>query len=292
MTCFFEDLPLADKERMLQWLDRKTEGDLIFDDRPFVKYHVRPTKRIELRSYVHSGNVRGNDLYSGTFTIVFTAYDPLGEMMYRFYDGVDQDGAGNYCGILDKSEMPAAPSAESRDFIMYNCGTEQANTIIRIAGTAPNGLTIRNRTNGQTCVIRALPPETGYLELDSRMGRVDMINHGVRTLAYEYHDRGYITLEPFGRMWDNVLVEYEAGNNEITIRNIVPTQELVGQYVYLSGEWIRIIAVLATGHVVITKRMENDGLENTHLARMNEIEITGDNVELTKLEVDYTPRIL
>lgn len=49
ISCFYDEITVAQREAILRWLDRRTSGNLIFDDRPYAEYHVRPAKRIEFK---------------------------------------------------------------------------------------------------------------------------------------------------------------------------------------------------------------------------------------------------
>lgn len=49
IECYYEQITLQEREKILRWLDRRTSGELIFDDRPYAAYYVRPTKKIEFK---------------------------------------------------------------------------------------------------------------------------------------------------------------------------------------------------------------------------------------------------
>lgn len=59
-------------------------------------------------------------------------------------------------GILSADIMPNAPTAAGESFLIYNPGTEQAQTVIRIAGDVGDGVVIRNLTTGQRCRVMDL----------------------------------------------------------------------------------------------------------------------------------------
>ncbi len=60
----------------------------------------------------------------------------------------------NELAVLPEAQMPAAPTASSTEFLMYNCGTEYAHTILNVAGEGD--VTITNETTGQVCKIVGL----------------------------------------------------------------------------------------------------------------------------------------
>lgn len=175
MRVFYEDITEETREKIRAWLDRKTSGELIFDERPFVYYKVRPGKTVDGKKYASRHAGMSQETYSGTFTVTFTAYEPFGFLKYKSYDGYDTDGAGIYTAMLETNEMPPAPTASSREFLLFNPGTEECGTILRIGGSAPSGLVIRNTANGNECRLLSLP-EQGYLEIDSTKGTVTHVN--------------------------------------------------------------------------------------------------------------------
>lgn len=154
LECYIDGITTEVFEQMLQWIHRDAKGRLIFDDRPFVYYDVCPWKKPEGKIYPMGNSNEGSvdsTLWGGTLTLFFKAYDPFGKMLYKSYDDYDFDGAGISSGILETSQMPPSIEAITGDYLVYNPGTETANTIIRIAGSAPNGVMIRNYTNGTAC---------------------------------------------------------------------------------------------------------------------------------------------
>ena len=40
LPCFYEDIDNRTKEKLVQWLDPRKSGTLIFDERPYAKYEV------------------------------------------------------------------------------------------------------------------------------------------------------------------------------------------------------------------------------------------------------------
>ena len=112
---------------------------MIFDDRPFVSYTVRPeiikNGRAWWNEYVNQVGVHG----SGTMTIRFKAYQPYGKMLSITLDDAVDDEMRLYSGAVRQSMMPDAISAEAGDYLVYNPGTENISPIITLEGSAPNG---------------------------------------------------------------------------------------------------------------------------------------------------------
>ena len=81
LKCYFEEITREMREEIRNWLDRNTKGKLVFDDRPYVYYNVRPTN-------VTTGEIyplltKHGEVFSGTFTATFSAYDPFGYVPYK-----------------------------------------------------------------------------------------------------------------------------------------------------------------------------------------------------------------
>lgn len=61
-------------------------------------------------------------------------------------------------GILPAAMMPPASTVTGGSYLIYNPGTERAQTVIRVTGDAGDGVLIRNLTTGQRCKIVNLRP--------------------------------------------------------------------------------------------------------------------------------------
>lgn len=69
-------------------------------------------------------------------------------------------GEAEATGILPDAMMPPAPVAAGGSFLIYNPGTERAQTVIRVTGDAGDGVVVRNFTTGQRCKIVNLRPDS------------------------------------------------------------------------------------------------------------------------------------
>lgn len=291
--CFYENITLQQREKIRRWIDRKTSGKLIFDERPFVSYDVRPSKCVTGKLWRHRMPNSIEDTFSGTFTITFSAYQPFGHMAYSFYTGIDMDGAKRYCDILEKNEMPPAPSAAG-NYLIYNCGAEACATVITVKGTAPNGLTIENKTNGTKCTITSLPT-SGSLCINGEDGSVAVVSGKTKTMNFSYHNDGFIKLDPCHFVLDEVVVSIGSQNNLIKINNGGKTfsnDEIIGKYIWIQDQWIKIIGVAADGSVVLQRGITLSGAIVTKIASMNELEIVADGATIESLIVDYVPLLL
>lgn len=301
LSCWVEDVTINQWERIKRWLDKSTNGRLIFDDTPFMYYNVRPTKALTHKFYP-----AGNGLISGTFTITFTAYDPAGYLLYDRLDVTNSDclKAAEYCDLLLPAFMPEAPDKETKDFLLYNCGTAPCDTTIRISGLVNDTVKIQNLTNSQTCTLiplegyERLPVDDNgagaYLEIDSYYGYVKLLGLGSPTYAFAYHDDGFIRLEPARLEREGLRAATSKGSNVVAIAGIPLNSDYAGRYIWLDGGWHKILYVsLANGanNVVIDTNAASDGTVAAMIATLNRIQITGFS-KMDKLEVEYTPKMM
>lgn len=185
--------------------------------------------------------------------------------------------------------MPPTLSAAAGSYLVYNPGTEKAFATIRAAGSAPNGMTITNRTTGDICTLLALPSAPDSLIVNGEEGSVKLASDP-DGFAFDYHDEGYITLAPCVPYDRDALAVYTEGSNVVNIYNIDLTDEYVGRYIYLNGSWMRIISIQGESEVIVNAMLSASGNEMTMIAVMNEIDVEGDGLELTLLEMDYVAR--
>ena len=206
-------------------------------------------------------------------------------MKYKYYTGTDTDGAASYCGILESQMMPTAPTTSSRQFQVYNCGTEDADTIITLAGSAPNGMTITNLSNGNVCTLVSLPA-SGTLTIDSRQGLVSDANGP----AFEHHNDGFIRLVPYYPDITNLKVTYSSSSTTLTVIDATADKSWIGRFIRLGNEWIKISFVSDQGAVTLQKQPAASGTNVvTRLVCMNDIVIAGEGLSLSTLTFDYTP---
>lgn len=197
----------------------------------------------------------------------FVLYEPYGYMLYKSYDNIDEDGAAAYCGILRTNDMPAAINTDSRNFFMYNPGTEMCDTVIRIGGTVgTGGLTITNATNNTKCKLLSLPAN-GYLEIDSFLGAIVHVNGNTRTLDFQNHDEGYLKLSPSMLIRD---VNIQTTNNSptVTVLDYPVTEALIGKYVQIGHFWRQIQAVDGQT-LTLSVNMTSTGGMNVKIATVN-----------------------
>lgn len=196
-------------------------------------------------------------------------------------------------GLLPAAMTPTPPSVSSTSFLLYNPGTERAHTVIRIAGNVGDGMLIRNLTTGQRCRIVNLTEESllpgAHLELDSRMGQTRIVLGDSRELAFAMHDEGYIELAPCTPFERSIAISHTENSNIVMSEGLfLPHME--GRFLYLDG-WKKIRQITDAHSAILSDKAAGNGTIFVPIVTMNEIEISGENLALTMLEVDYTPRV-
>ena len=194
LSCYFEEIDIATRERIRKWLGRNTSGTLVFDEMPFVYYKVAPANVVPGKIYEDT-----DESLSGTFTITFIAVDPFGYLTRKSNDGTEDDNAADYCGIIAAGLMPPAPSTSGNSFSVYNPGTEPCGLKIMLAGTCDNPIRFFNNANKTQCVISSLPSNGIILDIDGDTGMVKVyasLSSETYDNGFAYHDYGTVRLEP------------------------------------------------------------------------------------------------
>ncbi len=280
------------RQKLFRWLDRNATGELIFDHKPYVAYHVHPVKPVEIRQYMRRSEY--GKTYSGTFTITLRCYEPFGRMLYSSFTGTPDPKALTATGILPTALMPPLPALTDRQFLLYNPGTERAHTRIRLAGdVGEDGLIIENVTTKQKCKIAGLKadevPPGAYLEIQSETGQVWLVKGEERELASHYHDLGYIMLASCAPFIRTLRISHTEGAKEITSEDgFAP--HMAGQYVYLNGRWMKIHRVqdAHTAHLIQAPTVT--GFTSAPVVTMNEMVLRGDGVYLERFDAAVIAR--
>ena len=108
-------------------------------------------------------------------------------------------------------------------------------------------------------------------------------------MAFAFHDEGYITLAPCTPFVRSFPITYTAGSNIVTSLDTFQPG-MVGQFIHLDG-WKRIRQINDAHTAVLSERMAASGTAETPVVTMNEIEISGESIDLTSFEISYTPRV-
>lgn len=138
LNCYFENINSYGRERIRRWLDEKSSGWLIFDDREGIRYKVHPSKVVSGKIYRQSESYTVEDYYNGTFTVTFEAENPYGWLTKLTEENLIDGQNENICNLITSAMMPAAPTTGSgtRSFQIYNQGTVECGCTFTLGGTA------------------------------------------------------------------------------------------------------------------------------------------------------------
>ena len=306
LACYFEEIDIATRENIRRWLGRDTSGKLVFDDKTFMYYNVRPSKVVPGQIYNDT-----NGSYSGTFTVTFLATDPFGYLTRKYNTGGENDGAENYCGIISSGSMPQLPTTASRSFSVYNAGTEPCGLTIRLSGTCSRPIRFINDHNGTCCVISSLPVNNAILDIDGDTGMVTTYASGSssRENGFAYHDYGIIKLDPCQRFGNVQYTAVENGTGyTITPEDFIVTEDILGGSAVLSpttrsGRITSVdenanafvcASVTGTGTLNLTGKMSIRVFNYIHIQEKNNSGnwITPTTLSLNSIEIDYKPSLL
>ena len=265
---------------------------------------MRPTERIEFCAY-RQEEQDGQTVYAGTFTIKFACYDPYGRMIAQSvgdYDdlGVAKDIVLAKTGIIRTRHMPPTRFtgvASDRQILLYNPGSARTHMKVRMSGNAgENGLSIYNAATRQYLKVINLTPKVttdagAYVEYDSRTGQTNIVNAGVSTLAFFYHDWGYLELAPSCPILRDVPISTLDGSSTVTSSVPLFTKELEGKYLRIGSEWKVIERVTDATHLETFERLKATTTLPTDIVTMNALYITGKDFKLDTLEFIYEPAV-
>lgn len=85
-------------------------------------------------------------------------------------------------------------------------------------------------------------PASGYLEIDSEVGSVTVVNGNESNLDFQYHDEGFLTLAPYGQKFENVMASTTAGSKTVRVSNCDNAEDLVGKHMLLRENWVKIVS--------------------------------------------------
>lgn len=288
LDCYYEEIDYRTREKIIKWLDRRTHGKFIFDARPYAEYYVYPTEAPKVKDY------KQGDVYSGLFTIKFTAFEPFAELTCNNLEsdatGIAQMEAELLPGVI----MPPAVSPTSDSVLIYNPGTETGHSVIRFKGSTGNtDMSFYNASTENRCTLKhGLNTGTGYIEIDSKTGRMKLIsNTGVERTYFAYHDHGYITFTPNETTYENIIIHTTAGSRIISIDGIEITSALIGKYIYADGEW-RLINDIVGGKIQTNTSCAHTKTQVSYIVTMNMITITkGSDANIQSLEIICKPEV-
>ena len=305
LKCFFEEIDIAKRQAIKKWLKFNSEGRLIFDDMPFMYWHVHPGKVPVGNWYLDS-----NESHSGTVTITFNAYEPFGYMIRKSNPQKVMDNAEDYCNIISSDDMPADPTTTSTEFDIYNPGTEECGMDIEISGESNVPIRFFNEANGTFCAFESLPTPPIRLHADGDTGYISVYLPGADAAAngFTYHDKGFVSLVPnYGA--SNVQYTYGGKNGTLHVFNIegyTVTNDLKGGKLIADGNEFIISSVSTAnnrlyceydGEVTVPESGTCSFKTLNHIVIQQKIggvweSPASDTADWTYIKIDYKPRIM
>ena len=221
-----------------------------------------------------------------TEEIIPNVYMPFtSEVAYVRFFGVGQDTTINIHECLS-------------NILLYNPGTERAHVGISLKGQCGDSLIIHNKTTGQKCRYVGFETHQGEdFYTDGINGKVmirQWLNENVvdSTVAFLYHDYGFIELEPSFPIIRRLYVSYNG--TTVTSPNMLYQDEAErgwykGKFIFLGNTWHKI-ASCDDKHTLTLETSAGEGSVSTDIVLMNEIEITGSqNTNITNISFIYKP---
>lgn len=310
LRCYFEDSKIDRTllANVYSLFKVGRSGRLVFQRRPWCYYYATVTENPEISLFNYE---------QGLITIRMKAYYPFARSDSLFCERTQQ----NYDKLMECTaffdEEQKVPSMDALaqlnvsslttagTIILGNPGSEYAAVGIEIAGNAPNGVTITNSATGQICKFapftNAVTTNAGkYIYLDGLNGKTSLIGQSSTEPGFRYHDSGHIDLEPAHTAIRNCYISY---GNEPTV-NIVNTvvaenasqsrkdqaqflfRNLQNKYIY-TDSWKKITGQADEHTLIVSGNSNLVGSRRTTIMPMNEITISGQNMNLTRCKFIY-----
>ena len=303
IKCFFEEIDVSTRQKIKQWVKMGTSGQLIFDDMPFVYWNVHPGKIPVGNWYLDNA-----ESHSGTVTITFNAYDPFGYLTRKYNtQTTPDDGAEDYCYLIDINEMPSEPTTSSRSFEVYNPGTEECGLSIDISGSVSHPIRFFNDANRTECILNALPAGNARLYINGETGYVYLVANNAN--GFLYHEHGFVKLNPCVS-YKNKNFRYLGTNGTtytFSIDGVQARQLLIGGQMIISGLSNTIFTVesvnVGQNRIYCTRYGSGTPSQTgtCDLNTMNKIwiqELVNDSwvtpttLSINSILIDYMPRVL
>lgn len=291
LRCYFENSRIDGGifDDMLSKFAIGKSGKLIFDNRPWLWYAATVTS-VDTSNLINAWN--------GFVTISFKCYYPFGRCPYKYLsaDTPFQDAVLNRTMLNQELTPPTEIITQDTNidseytFLLYNPGTCITSTIMKLSGNAGKGITIYNKTTGQSCKFVSFSTSNDdYIVCDSMNGKVLQKKNGQIKINQVYHSRGYIDLAPASTVMRDVYVSGQANTNMLITFVNVP-DDCIGKYINIQGEWIKITDVVGQHFIMLEKNLSQEFQDTVIIAQMNQLVITlEDGAQLTHLSFDYYP---
>lgn len=120
-----------------------------------------------------------------------------------------------------------------------------------------------------------------------------MVSGTERTLYFAFHDEGYIRLAPFDPLYRNIAVNTTAGSKTITTRAGTFSEDMLGQYIFIEGQWKYIGDFNSSSSVdTNTTSAETKSGITTNIATLNFISVVkASDAAITRFEMICMPEV-
>ncbi len=293
LRCIFQDKEITKGTiaRIDGFFRRGRTGRLVFDTMRWLWY-TATVINVDVSQLTNRKN--------GFITITMRAYYPFARHDYLWIakDNMFDTYILENSGLLTKEQTPITTFENMtghHEILLYNPGSERADVAIQLAGDAGEGVLITNKTTEQKCRMmafnKAKTSEAGKTIIcDSLNGKVVLTNGNEAERAFQYHDYGFLSLEPAFPILRSVGIKTEAGSKTAKVMTEEVTDSLIGKYAYVDGCWIKIARITALNEIVLYEAALTTAAVNTNIVTMNEITVdVGAGGELTTLEFQYKP---
>jgi len=293
LRCFFQDQNISHGvlTTVESFFRPGRTGKLIFQNRDWLWY-VATVVDIDISNLLNYRN--------GFITINLRAYYPFArhDSISIHSGNMLGDHIATNSGLLLEDITPVTDFTditENTSMLIYNGGSERAGVAIALAGNAGEGVTIRNKTTGQTAKFIAFTPEITdnngkYIVSDSINGKTVLTDGSTSERSFAYHDYGFIELAPSYPVYRDVHISYAAGSSTISIIGKPLSDDTVGMYINVDGNWLKIIDQTDPSTIIVDGTIDSTNIEYSNIVTMNELEVElGVDASLSKLSFIYKP---
>ena len=302
LRCFFEDKTIdrGFLNKLQSFFRIGRQGKLIFQRRPWCYYYGTVTgyDDHEITNYMN-----------GLIKITIKAYYPFArcDELYSLKNMLYHDNVMENTALYDTEGMAPPLSfsnlTQETNLIIGNPGSERAGLSVIAAGNSGAGVVIRNHTTNQELKLVAMSADkttaqNKEVRIDGINGKtilaeVDIDSQGNEytkssTLAFLYHDYGFLELDPAYPAERKIYIRYEPGTI-VSAANLL-YEDYVGKYLYADNKWCKIIEQPNNRTFIIDKPVEHSGSQRTTIMKMNEISISPiTTMNLSKLSFSFKP---
>ena len=178
----FDDLVLADIQRIKDWFNIEGEQSLVFNESPDWKWKVRITGTPQIKYVPFDEN--GSTVYKGELTIQFTAYSPFGYKKVSLTNAANYTTIGNTTSyfVLTYNSSTTASSMQigtgisngvykvtlptSYNYIQWNTKTGLVTAGSAAESAIPIKVDSITLDNNPISSVQFIPPKTQYRKFD------------------------------------------------------------------------------------------------------------------------------